>query len=56
MGYIIFAIIAVTVHPFFLAFHLADIIVRSPLLKNLLMAIYQPREQLILTIILFFVV
>jgi len=36
-------------------FHLLDIVIRSPLLKNLLMALYQPREQLILTFLLFLV-
>ena len=53
--YIIFAVLAITNHVFFLTFHLMDIVIRSPLLLNLLSAIYQPREQLILTLILFLV-
>lgn len=47
---------AIVEHPFFLGFHLADIIIRSPLLKNLLRAIYEPREQLLLALLLFFTV
>jgi hypothetical protein len=54
-AYMIFAILALTLHPFYLAFHLSDIVVRSPLLRNLLNALYEPREQLILTMILFLV-
>eukprot|EP00347_Sterkiella_histriomuscorum_P002926 403366261 len=56
MLYIVFALLAITIHPFFIAFHLSDIIIRSPLLKDLLMAIWEPKEQIILTILLFFVI
>ena len=42
------------VHPFFFAFHLSDFL-RISLLKNVIKAIYIPREQLILTYMVFFI-
>jgi hypothetical protein len=33
MLYFLFAIFTMAIHPFYLAFHLTDIVVRSPLLK-----------------------
>ena len=54
--YIFFIFAALIWHPFFMGYHLADILVRSTLLRNLLQALWQPRQQLILTLILFFAV
>jgi len=53
--YVVFAFLSPMVSPFFMLFHLLDVIIRSPLLRNILRAIYEPREQLILSLMLFFV-
>jgi len=47
------AIIGVVTSPFFFAFHLLDVLVRYPLLQNVLRSIYNPRKSLFLTYLLF---
>jgi inositol 1,4,5-triphosphate receptor type 1/inositol 1,4,5-triphosphate receptor type 3 len=54
--YFIFAILGVAFHPFFLAFCLTYLIVRSSVLINVLKAAYEPRYQIIYTLFLFVVV
>ena len=54
--YFIFTILGVTFHPFFFAFCLTYLIVRSAVLINVLKAVYEPRYQIILSLFLFFVV
>lgn len=43
------------VHPLFFAFHLFDILLASPLLLNVVQAVWRPKGALFLTIILFLV-
>lgn len=54
--YFIFTILGVVFHPFFFAFCLTYLIVRSAVLINVLKAVYEPRYQIILSLFLFFVV
>jgi len=54
--YFIFTILGVAYHPFFFAFCLTYLIVRSPVLINVLKAVYEPRWQIILTLFLLFIV
>lgn len=49
------AVIGTISHPFFFTFHLTAILMRYPTLKNVVMAIYLPRKQLLLTFLLFVV-
>ena len=53
MGYLVFSFCGYIVHPFFYAYHMIDMIIRNPYLKNVLKAIYRPRYELINTFILF---
>lgn len=47
------AIIGLTITPFFFALHLLDVLVRFPLLQNVLKSIWIPRKSLLLTFLLF---
>ena len=49
----IFSFIGYLYHPFFYAYHMMDMIIRNPYLKNVLKAIYRPRYELFNTLILF---
>ena len=46
------AILGTTVHPFFYAFHLTVVLIRYPLLNNVIKSITEPKEALILTLVL----
>lgn len=52
LAYGVFAIIGVVVHPFFFSFHLSEIFIRYPSLKNVIKALWQPKKALFLTLIL----
>lgn len=49
------AVVGTVFHPFFFTFHLTAILMRYPTLKNVVMSIYLPRKQLLLTFLLFIV-
>lgn len=49
---IFFVVLALTIHPFFFVFSLSDIL-RIEELKNVVKAIYYPRIEIILSLILF---
>lgn len=55
--YIIYGLTAIvgTIYPFFFAFHLFDVIVRFPVLLNVVKAVWIPRKSLALTLFLFIV-
>ncbi len=53
IGYLVFSFCGYFVHPFFYCYHMVDIIIRNPYLKNVLMALYRPRYELLNTLILF---
>lgn len=50
------AILGVIMHPFFFTFHLTEIMMRYPSLKNILKSVYEPRSQLILTFMLYMII
>jgi hypothetical protein len=54
--YFIFTILGIAYHPFFFAFCLSYLIIRSPVLINVLKAVYEPRWQITLTLFLLIVV
>lgn len=37
------AFLGVMIHPFFFAFHLTEILIRYPTLKNVIKAVWEPR-------------
>ncbi|KAL4462524.1 hypothetical protein ABPG74_000354 [Tetrahymena malaccensis] len=49
------AIIGTVINPFFFTFHLSAILMRFQTLKNVIMSIYMPRKQLLLTFMLFII-
>lgn len=55
LGYGVMAIIGTLMHPFFYSFHLTVILIRYPTLKNVVRSITEPKEQLILTLVLMLV-
>lgn len=46
------AILGLVLHPFCFTFHLTEIMMRYPTLKNVLRSIYEPRQQLFITFVL----
>ena len=54
--YFILTVLGVAYHPFFFAFCLTYLIVRSAVLINVLKAVYEPRQQILLTLFLFIIV
>ena len=53
IGYLLFSFCGYFIHPFFYCYHMIDIIIRNPYLKNVLKALYRPRYELLNTLILF---
>lgn len=51
--YATLTVLGTQIHPFFFAFHLTEILVRYPLLKNVILSFWHPRKLLVLTLILF---
>jgi inositol 1,4,5-triphosphate receptor type 1/inositol 1,4,5-triphosphate receptor type 3 len=47
------AVLGVFLHPFFFAFHLSEIVLRYPVLKNVIRSVWEPREALFLSLVLF---
>ena len=56
LGYSLFAIFGLTIHKFFFAYHLLEVLVRFPTLKNVLRSLWEPKEAILLTIILMLIV
>lgn len=44
LAYGALAVIGTVVHPFFFAFHLTEILIRYPTLKNVVRSVYEPRQ------------
>lgn len=55
MFYIAFLILGLAYHPFFYAFHLCDFL-RISILKNVLKAIWNPKKQILLTLVVLMLV
>ena len=53
LAYGILAFLAINYHSFFFAFHLSFILLRYPTLRNVIRAVWEPKIQLFLTLILF---
>ncbi len=53
LAYGTLAIFGITFHHFFFTFHLTEILIRYPTLKNVIRSVWEPRQQLALTFILF---
>lgn len=54
IAYGLFAILGTFYHPLFFIFHLTEILFRYPTLKNIILSVYRPRIQLVLTFFLLF--
>ena len=52
IGYIIFAIIGLAYHNFFFSYHLLEVMIRFPELRNVLRAVWEPRKAILLLILL----
>ncbi|EGR30673.1 MIR domain protein [Ichthyophthirius multifiliis] len=50
------AVLGTVIHPFFYTFHLTEILIRYPTLKNVIKSVYIPRTQLYLTFVLFIII
>lgn len=58
MYYIAYGALAVMgtfLHPFFFTFHLTEILIRYPTLKNVIKSVYIPRKSFYLTFVLFLI-
>lgn len=44
LAYGVLAVMGVVIHPFFFTFHLTEIMLRYPSLKNVLKSVYEPRR------------
>ena len=55
LGYMILAFLGLFVHPFCYSFHLTEIIIRYPTMKNVIDAVVKPKQAIILTFILFII-
>lgn len=53
LAYGTLAIFGIIIHHFFFTFHLTEILIRYPTLKNVIRSVYEPRQQLGLTLVLF---
>lgn len=56
LSYGLFAFIGTVIHPFFFAFHLSEILIRYPTLKNVIRSVWTPRLAIILTFVLFLII
>ncbi len=54
--YGLLSFMGVYVHPFFFAFHLTEILLRYPTLKNVIKSVWEPKDALILTFLLFLII
>ncbi|KRX08878.1 MIR motif [Pseudocohnilembus persalinus] len=55
LAYGVFAIFGVTLHPLFFTFHLTEILIRYPTLKNIINSVWYPRVQIGLAFLLFII-
>lgn len=55
VGYMGFAILALSIHYFFFCYHLIEFIKTQTVLKNVLRSVYNPRKQLIFIFVFFLV-
>lgn len=46
------AFIATMIHPFFFAFHLSEVVIRYPTLRNIIRSFWEPKKALLLTFFL----
>lgn len=46
------AFIATMIHPFFFAFHLSEVVLRYPTLRNIIRSFWEPKTALMLTFML----
>ncbi|CAD8068825.1 unnamed protein product [Paramecium sonneborni] len=53
LAYGALAVIGTVLHPFFFSFHLTEILIRYPTLKNVIRSVWEPKQQLALTLVLF---
>ncbi|CAD8103545.1 unnamed protein product [Paramecium sonneborni] len=53
LAYGALAVIGTVLHPFFFSFHLTEILIRYPTLKNVIRSVWEPKQQLGLTLVLF---
>ena len=49
------AVFGTIVHPFFFAFHLFEVLIRFPVLLNVVKSVWQPRKQILYTGLLFII-
>ena len=47
--YGLFSIFGLLIHPLFFAYHLSEIVIRYPSLKNITLSVWEPKMMLILT-------
>lgn len=52
LSYGVLAFIATLVHPFFFAFHLSEVVLRYPTLRNIIKSFWEPKVALGLTFVL----
>ena len=50
--YITLAFLATFGHPFFFAFHLTEVVLRYPTLRNIIRSFWEPKTALFLTLVL----
>ncbi|CAD8132784.1 unnamed protein product [Paramecium pentaurelia] len=55
LAYGALAVIGTVLHPFFFSFHLTEILIRYPTLKNVIRSVWEPKQQLGLTLVLFII-
>ena len=56
LAYGILAFVATYIHPFFFVFHLSEILIRYPTLRNVIRAVWEPKTHLFLTLVLFILI
>ena len=54
ISYAIFAFIALFINPLFYSFHLIELIIRYPIMINIMKSFWKPRVAMFLTLILIF--
>ncbi len=52
LSYGVLAFFATIIHPFFFAFHLSEFLIKFPSLRTILKSVWEPRWQLLLTMVL----
>lgn len=52
LSYGVLAFVATMIHPFFFAFHLSEVVIRFPTLRNIIRSFWEPKVALFLTFFL----